>query len=148
VSGSDQRKRRERWEQERAQPNYNYNGMGKDPEVVRTVELAPVIRAWVVKYLREQTGTTGKVAYGVAAENDITGPWEILSSRTGINVRRLSLIVNEDESVPYISLTQAEKLLIEIEQQHLLATGEVRVIPNPRWSVLRWVKFMAERGCA
>ena len=64
---------------------------------------------------------------------------------TGLNPRRIyGIIRNEYKTV---GLTTAEKLLMAIDKEDYIASGHVRVIPNPNWSFERWVNYMRERGC-
>jgi hypothetical protein len=138
------RKQSEKLHRERIEPaelKPQYNGRGP-AEVVPGFQLSTVLREWIVRYLDGRGISESKL---VGDEVAMFGPIQYLSHWTGISVRRVSGICNgEFPNVPY---QQAEILLMVIDRDYLLANGEIQVVPNPNWSLEKWMDYMRERGC-
>lgn len=126
-----------------------YKGVG-EAEVVPGFQLARVLQAWTVKFLdgRSKNGSNriGNVQFGVEEDEAdyMFGPVQYLAHYSGIHIRRVSGICNGEFQV--VPLTQADKLLQAIERPDLLGT-EIQVVPNPNWSLEKWLEYMQERGC-
>lgn len=124
-------------------------------EIVHAEPLGAVLRKWIVEWLAErptsqlerEVDLTDAYSSGKQKQVGILllGPIQFLSMKTGIHIRRVSGICNgEFERVP---LAQADALLTAIGKNELLATGEVPIYKNPKWSNERWFEYMRERGC-
>lgn len=122
---------------ESVEPKPRYNGAG-EAEVVPGYQLAPVIREWVVRWLAERPSDTE------VDKTRFMGPWEWLSEKTGLPVRRISGMANEE--FPTVGLSRADKVLSAMGKQHLLG-GEIQVVQSPNWSLEKWMEYMQERGC-
>ena len=125
-------------------PHYFKQG---EPEVVPTYQLAVVIREWSLRFLADrprdqwQTGKT----FVDSGMPEFMGPVDWLTKETGIDQRQISRITTEETVTT--SLTVAEKLLMAIDREYMLANGEIQVVPNPSWSLDQWMSYMRERGC-
>ena len=74
------------------------------------------------------------------------GAIEWLSEITGMQHRSLWRIIKcETKHTNYVL---ADKILQAIERTDATHNGEIRVVPNPRWSREKWLNYMEERGCA
>jgi hypothetical protein len=114
-----------------------------EAEVVLTSQIAPVLRRWMeVWKANYPTGTVNGQHSG--GGNDFVGPLEWLSQESGIAKRQISRIRAEEQHVT--SLSHAEALLMAMDREYMLHTGEIRVIPNPNWSQEQYVDYMRERG--
>jgi hypothetical protein len=115
------------------------NGQG-EAEVVATASLAPVLKHWREIWERE---------YGPEnlhlTDNLFIGPIGYLAEQSGVNRRQINAIMRQEWK--YCSVTKAEKLLMAIDREYMLATGEVPIIPSPYWSMEKWTKYMDSRGC-
>lgn len=118
-----------------------------EAEVVRTADLAPVLRAWIVTYLKERPKGHQPVGIDpsvVSEEHLFVGPIQVLADRTGMSIRAIHRINSEE--IKYTGLSKADKLLLAIDQHYLLGT-QVPVVPNPKWSAERWQEYMSQQGC-
>jgi hypothetical protein len=122
-----------------------HRSYGSQAEVVPIGQIAAEIRAWVVEHLAEMgidEKSNGK------NPNGLIGPYQRLSELTSISGRELSAIANEEKSRgKFVGFELAEIILSALDVEYKLANGEIEVVPNPRWSVLKWVNYMSERGC-
>jgi hypothetical protein len=116
----------------------NYNGKG-EPEVVPCYQLAKILNEWIEKYVADRPLRMAED--GGAFGETFMGPIAWLVDKTGLNERSIHRIIKEEIKV--VSLTQADLLLTAIDR-HL---SEVQVVPNPNWSLERWIDYMKERGC-
>jgi hypothetical protein len=114
-----------------------YNGMG-EAEVVLGEQLSNVIRQWVKEWLVDRPRVD-------QINGRVMGPMDYLKEQTGIHIRRVQGIANGEFKL--VSVTQADSILTVIGKQYMLSNGEIRVIPNPNWSLDRWTDYMRERGC-
>ena len=74
------------------------------------------------------------------------GVIQYLADQSGVDPRVLYRI--REGNGKFISLVVAEKLVIKgMGWEHVFHTGELPVVPNPRWSQERWANYMASRGC-
>jgi hypothetical protein len=108
------------------------NGMS-DPMVVRTSELKRAIEIWAKDRNFSEDPTEkfeGKIALGRYLENE-----------SGVGVRLIWAIMKGESKVT--TFVNADKIIAAIERPDLMP----EVIPNPRWSQERWLKYMEERGC-
>jgi hypothetical protein len=106
---------------------------------------AEVIRKIVEDWINSQVGPH---RWGVAFD-DTTLPYimsalDYLSREAGYSKRHIHRLLHQQE---WISLFQADKLLTAIELHHLLANGEIDVVPNPAWTLEEWATHMRKRGC-
>lgn len=128
-----------------------YNGVG-EAEVVQASYIKDEIHDFTLKHLKNHpTAVHGyehlesvKTSWGT---DGFVGPYQALAELTGVHVRRISAIAKGQADIPHISLTQAEKILREIGTEYKLANGEIPVVPNPNWSMEKWMTYMEERGC-
>jgi hypothetical protein len=120
--------------------------------------LSVVLKAWQKRYKLERdphldrfgAGFHGTIAGGHGSKLPLSrpavmGPWEWMEYETGIGGDVVRKIASCDRE--YVSLTLAEKILMAIDKEYMLVNDEIPVIPNPRWSQEKWVKYMEERGC-
>jgi hypothetical protein len=94
---------------------------------------------WLATYPNGQT--SGQFSGG----QDFMGPLEWLRQESGVRVRQISRIKNEE--IKHASYSHAEALLMAIDREYMLHTGEIRVVPNPHWSQEQFVEYMQQRGC-
>jgi hypothetical protein len=122
-----------------------YNGTG-EPEVVPGFQIARWMQPWVEHFVAERpygqfVHKTIQTGYG----NDFIGPIGFLEFHTGINERRIRGIIKGE--IQFVPLSDADEILSAAGLSHLLATGEIQVVPNPNWSPEKWLAWMEERGC-
>jgi hypothetical protein len=108
------------------------NGL-RDPMVVRTEELKRSVEIWAVGR------NFAKTVQERVEQRHTIGSY--LEQETGIPGRRIRGIMNLETKVTTLSI--ADKIIAAIERPDLMP----EVIPNPRWSQERWVKYMEEHGC-
>jgi hypothetical protein len=119
-----------------------YQSSPGEAEVVDSEPLGAVLREWCSEWLmehplpRQDPQARHKGAH--------MGPLQKLSFDTGINIRQVSGICNAE--YPTVSLSKADALLTAIGQWDLLG-DEIKVYPNPNWSMDRWLSYMEEMGC-
>lgn len=113
----------------------SYNGAG-EPNVVPVYQLAPVLQEWTRRWLAERPIGNGE---------EFVGPMQWLAAETGLSVRQVSRIANEELVV--IGEQQAELLLLAIDREYMLIHGEIQIVPNPNWSLERWLAWREQRGC-
>lgn len=75
----------------------------------------------------------------------VTGPIQYLSEQSGINPRQIQRIIREEQR--HCSLDKAERLLMAIDREYMLKTGEIPTVPNPHWTFERWTEYMQRAGC-
>jgi hypothetical protein len=114
-------------------PNENWS-----PEVVRTDELAQILKRWIRTYELE-------IGYVNNTIKDIAAGVSVISDRSGLNQRVVHRVITVE--TVHTSVAIADKLLIAIDQHYVLMTGELQVIANPKMSQERWMDIMKERGC-
>jgi hypothetical protein len=122
-----------REEVEEAEKKYNAAG---EPEVVFGKQLAEVLNTWREEWLKKRD---------YEKEQRVMGPLDWLKEMTGLHARRIYGLMQAEN--PYVSLTQAELILMVIDREYLLSNGTIRVVPNPNWSPEKWLAYMEERGC-
>jgi predicted lipase len=115
--------------------------------VVQGFQISTIMRKWITNYLKDrphnhrstdENGTAG-------VPNDFIGPIELLAEKTGMHIRQVSRICNGE--LKTVQESQAEKLLIAIDESYRFSNGEIQVVPNPNWSNERWIRYMQEQGC-
>jgi hypothetical protein len=119
-----------------------YNGTG-EAEVVPGFQLQKVLQIWVEQWVNDRP--LGHQSPGIASGASFTGPFQYIAEQTGLNPRRISAIHRGE--IKFIALSDADEILSAMNLTHLLATGEIQVVPNPNWSLEKWLNFMDERGC-
>jgi hypothetical protein len=134
-------------------------GIG-EPEGVFTVQLAPILLEFKEGWLRtraqsEVPRNKGKSTITVFGElidrslidesMDILGPWQYLREKTGISERMILRITRVEST--FTSLSVVDKLLQAMNLTHYMHNGRITVVPNPRWSLQKYVKYMEGRGC-
>lgn len=107
-------------------------------EVVEVAELSIHLRNWVVEYLADHPDVRNSI---------FAGPTKVMAFRSGLNVKTVSMFINNTYITPFVSVYVADKILTGIELQHLLSDGTIKVIPNPSLSMESWVKWMEIKGC-
>lgn len=93
------------------------------------------------------TNLEESVAFTSPGSRDIVlplGPIQYLAMKTGINERRVAALCNGE--VPYVPVGQGDKILAAARLNHL-SDGRLNVIPNPNWSLQKWVRYMSDQGC-
>lgn len=118
-----QREKREKW----------LNQM--EPEVVESEPLGSVLRNFCVEWLNDRPK-----GYG-----DYLGPVDFLSQKSGLSTKLVSRICNSEKQ--FVFLSQADSLLTAIQRVEMLTNGEIKVIPNPTWSLEAYMAYMKDRGC-
>jgi hypothetical protein len=117
-------------------------GTTNEPEVIDGESLGPIIRKWVVDWLKERPGNFKVEGY----HNELfMGPVAYLSEKTGLPVHRVSDISNS--KVQQVSLADADALLTAMHMNHLLADGTLEIKLNRKWSQEDWHEYLQERGC-
>lgn len=112
-----------------------------DPLVVRTADLRPFIERTILQFNNDHPLYEGQAV----VETVEFGVWNWMEQETGIPKRSLYRIyLLETKST---SLETADKLLQGLGYPQALQNGEVKIIPNPQWSMVGWVAYMRERGC-
>lgn len=109
-----------------------------EPQVVIVQQIAREIREFNRKWLSGRTQRESR-------NGEVMGPVQWLSQKTEINIRQIARITNEE--VQTVGLSDAEKILIALDLEYLLSNGEIHIIPNPRWSLEKWVAYMQAQGC-
>jgi hypothetical protein len=133
--------------EEESENNYRKFNAAGSPEVVLGQQLAEILQEWKVNYLKERNPEkefpkgwkTGVV------NSQVIGPVDYLKEHTGLDPRRIFGMIKGEYKI--IALAQAELILMVIDREYLLSNGYLRVIPNPNWSLERWMNYMNERGC-
>lgn len=120
------------WEQVEAARKPNVRS---EAQVVLGQQLAAEIDAWRQAWLKTRTPERGNV---------LMGPLDWLRAETGINARQIHNYANNKRK--FVPFSDAEKILMAIDREYLLG-GTIHVIPNPAWSIDRWIEYMEERGC-
>lgn len=131
-------------EPQKSEPKGTYRrGPKNDAQVVPGFQLAAILRDWSKKWLADRPLNTKT---GNRDETFI-GPLDFLAHETEMSTRQISRIINEELEV--VNFTTAEKLLMAIDREYLLAHEDViQVVPNPHWSPEDWVAWMEkQRGC-
>jgi hypothetical protein len=117
-----------------------------EAEVVRAEPLGEIIRRWCANWLAERPRWTSsskadtKASYGA----EFMGPIDWLAEKTEIHFRRVYGIASSE--FKHVPLTQADKILTAMGYMDMLGK-EIPVIPNPNWSMERWMEYMESRGC-
>jgi hypothetical protein len=126
-------------------PRKRYHGQG-EAEVVPAFQFVKFMQGWIDQWYADRpVGVFTPQAYK-GAGNTFYGPIAFLAHHTGINERRVRMIVKGN--LPFIPLSDADQILQAANLGHLLSTGEIQVVPNPNWSPEKWISYMRERGCA
>ena len=119
-----------------------------EAEVVLGFQLAEVLQKWKTNWLKERNPQL-EMALSSYREGSrparVMGPVEYLAEHTGLNPRRIFGLIKGDYRT--VNFSQAELILKVIDKEDYLASGIIRVIPNPNWNLERWVAYMQERGC-
>jgi hypothetical protein len=132
-----------------------------DPLVVRTADLKAVLDRFIKDFKSRHDGKTEhhKTVYGSSGGSGQIGKRDVaysgeftqqsgyatwISEESGISQRRVYGILNLESKVT--SLDIADAILQALEMTYVYHSGEVPVIPNPRWSQERWMKWMGTRG--
>lgn len=110
-----------------------------EAEVVLAEPLGSYIRAWVVRWVAERPRPQEKGKRG-----EFYGPINWLSDQTEIHISRIEQISNGKH--PRVPLWQADRILTAMGENYLLRQ-DIKVIPNPVWSMETWYEHMRERGC-
>jgi transcriptional regulator with XRE-family HTH domain len=105
-----------------------------EPEVVNPEPIGSVLREFCKQWIVDRP-------YG---ENYL-GPQNYIAIHSGISIRQISRICNSETK--FVSLSKADAILSAIDQQELLRNGEIKIIPNPTWSMESYMRWMKERGC-
>ena len=83
------------------------------------------IRAFSKQWLEEHTA-------------DGYGPLDYVAEQVGISVRSLYRMLREQSVV---AEDTAEKILMAMDKEHMLKTGEIPIVPTPYWSFERWLEW-------
>jgi len=109
--------------------------------VVPARSLAVLVERWI--RIAEAEAEDNPHEWGM---NEKYGVIDYLAEQSGLDHRTI-LRIREGKG-KFISLVVAEKLVIKgMGWEHVFHTGELPVVPNPRWSQERWANYMASRGC-
>jgi hypothetical protein len=107
-------------------------------EVVESIKLSEILRAWVVTYLIEHDDDRNHM---------FEGPTKVIANRAGISERQASAYINNTTPSPWVGVNTADKVLVAIDQHYVLRDGTLPVIANPTLSMEAWVRYMEGRGC-
>ena len=132
--------------------NTDYPSFRRDPESVRTEELASVIREWASEHeaddaMFDSPKSRDKRKWEKTGEGmgPRMGAVTYISEWSGVPDRRVrSILLGESK---FTSLRIADAILTAIRQNGALVDGRVHVVPNPTWSPEKWSDWMASRGC-
>lgn len=105
-------------------PKHN-SGMS-EAESVRTEELTIILNSW----FRRQT------------DHDSL---HNLADKVGMDESYIRRMLQG--KTKYTALTLADKILTAIDRPDALSNGEVTVIPNPQWTMEKYIAYMESRGC-
>jgi hypothetical protein len=126
-----------------------------EAEVVPADKLGQVLKLWINRWLAERDPDrerstdryyTGNGQGFAGKTPDVMGATQYLSLWTGIDQRQISAITNGERK--FVTLKNAEKLLMAIDREYMLSNGEIPVVPNPCWSAETYMAYRRERGCA
>jgi hypothetical protein len=112
-------------------------------EMVPADKLAVVLREWIQRYTGERDPRIQRPSPGTRGELTMSAQQYIVCW-SGIQLRVLTGILNGEKT--NVTFETAEKLLMVIGREYMLATGEVPVVPNPQWSQETFRQYMEERG--
>lgn len=118
-----------------------YNGNG-EPNVVPGYQLAAVLQDWCRRWLLDRPKGA---LHGSIGGHEFVGPVQYLAEESGIPIRRVSGYCNNEW--PTVGESKAERLLMAIDREYMLVTGEIQVVPNPNWSLEKWMAWREEQGC-
>jgi hypothetical protein len=115
-------------------------------EVVWVTDLAPVVQRWVDNFYKERPlrKATG-VRRSVNIEDYFVGAVDYIEEQSGVNSRMILRILRYEQK--FVTLDNADRILMAIDRDYLLVDGMIPVAPNPMWSQERYVEYMQERGC-
>jgi len=137
MSAGGDRKQTEKLHRERTKParpgKPQYHGQG-EAEIVPAYQLKAILDPWIKKWNKQYP----------TDRTDFEGPHGYLSRESGVPVRQISRIVNLE--ITSVSLSDADAILQALERPDYLG-NEIQVVPNPNWSLERWMAYMEERGC-
>ena len=117
-------------------------------ERVVTADLAGVLRRWKHEYEADRPNSATVLEW--QGERQFEGAIDQLARLTEISQRRIWAIVNIQTKTT--SLWLADRLLVSIGEEHLLRTGDIRVLEdfnvhNTRgMSNEEWFAYLEERG--
>lgn len=112
-----------------------------DGLVVRTEELSEVLRTWIDKHAARFPMNLGyKDIEGISPYAYI-----IENSYYPICEKRLWRILKCEHKHTLFDI--ADSILSAIDQTHALHDGRIVVIPNPLWSMSKWLAWKEEQGC-
>ncbi len=120
-------------------------GGNTDAEVVRTEDLADILNTWLEKYTKQFPLSFEFNPRGNRGRPESISGLQYLSQLSGLSDRAIYRVINCESK--HTRLTIADKLLIVIDREYMLSTGELEIIPNPSWSLEHWQAYMSERGC-
>ena len=103
-----------------------------------TEKFSRMMKEWIKKYNAQHHPNAEAGDY----EQDQLGPQQCLSERSGVNVRQISGLLNNE--FPSISLTKLDQLLLAMGMQDEL--HRFKLIPNPNWKIQWWVEHMEQQG--
>jgi hypothetical protein len=113
------------------------NGTG-EAEVVLTEQLAVYVNRFKEKWNAERNPRT--TPYD---DYQVMGAFDWLSQETGINVRRIWGISKLETKTT--GLGTADSLMSAMGIP--MSMTDMHVLPNPNWSLEKWVEHQRERGC-
>ena len=117
-----------------------YNGSG-EAEVVLGEQLSSVLNEFREQWYKERPRDT----FRPDKSSIFMGPVDFLVHHSGCSYRKIHGIMKGEYRT--VSFSTAEKLLQAIDREYMLSNGTIRILPNPNWSLEKWVNYMKERGC-
>lgn len=117
-----------------------------EPQVVSCRKLSTILKRFCERWEANRptgTGQTGKAGGGPG--QGFTGPHQYLAHETGINIRQIGRIINQETT--WVGLGKADALLQAIDTGERVGQ-DIQVRKNPTWSQERWHEYMSSRGCA
>ena len=111
---------------------------GWDPLVVSTHELATVLQRWVDEFRSD---------HSILPNDEQAGAITLLAQSLSLDDRVITRILNEETL--HTTLGLADEILQFIERPDATHNHEIHVVPNPMWSLDRWIEWYLEerRGC-
>lgn len=122
-----------------------------DSYVVSGAELSHVLKDWSADWLRDKghyeseiTSIGEHLGRTSMGNSDRYSPVQFLYEKTGISHKVLVSLIDGEKT--YVSLCKADKVLTAIQRTELIDLGEMKVILNPLWRPIAYVKLLQRRG--
>jgi hypothetical protein len=101
-----------------------------------------VVASYLVKQEVDRFSKLWVADHDYTVHRDVMGPLDYIAEHSGINQRAIQRYLNEQIT---ISESKAEAILMAIDRENLLKTGEIPIIPNPNWTLEKWLAWRAHQ---